>query len=66
MKVGDKVSFVDEVGDASPVSEFANDPGPDGLVTFKLVTGRLLTLATFGLVGELAVKDFRYSASFAR
>ena len=46
MKVGD-ISFVDEVGDASPVSEFANDPGPDGLVTFKLVTGRLLTLATF-------------------
>ena len=47
MKVGDKVSFVDEVGDASPVSEFANDPVADGLVTFKLVTGRLLTLATF-------------------
>ena len=47
MEVGDRVSFVDEVGDSSPVSEFANEPTPDVLVTFKLVTDKLLTLAIF-------------------
>ena len=43
MKVGDKVSFVDEVGDSSPVNEFAKDPAPDVLVTFKFVTDKLVT-----------------------